>query len=60
MSEDVREHPHAWSLLACAILKQYHQDVKRGRKDAYINDEWYDILLTLANRFAGVPYVPTI
>lgn len=51
MSES-KKIDQAWSLLATAIIKSYYQDKKKGRKDAYINKNWYNNLLMLANRFA--------
>lgn len=51
MSES-KKIDQAWSLLATAIIKSYLLDKKKGRKDAYINKNWYNNLLLLANRFA--------
>ena len=42
-----------WSRLACAILKQYHKDLK-SKKTELMNDDWYDDLLALATRFAKI------
>ena len=49
---DVKLNPRNWSLLATAIIKEYHRDKQKNRKDAYINKEWYNTLLLLANRYA--------
>lgn len=51
MSES-KKIDQAWSLLATAIIKSYLLYKKKGRKDAYINKNWYNNLLLLANRFA--------
>jgi hypothetical protein len=51
---DVKLNPRNWSLLATAIIKEYHRDKQKNRKDAYINKEWYNTLLLLANRFANL------
>lgn len=51
MSES-KKIDQAWSLLAAAIIKKYLLDKQKDRKDAYINKNWYNNLLLLANRFA--------
>ena len=49
---DVKLNPRNWSLLATAIIKEYHRDKQKNIKDTYINKEWYNTLLLLANRYA--------
>ena len=51
MSES-KKIDQAWSLLAAAVIKQYLLDKQNNKKDAYINKNWYNNLLLLANRFA--------
>ena len=49
---DVKIYPKSWSLLATAIIKRYLADKKKGLEDAYMNPDWYNNLLLLANRYS--------